>query len=133
MQTGATSPNNVAPTMLRVVSCVLAVVCKRMQQVWDLQCTVGRIQPISLCDPCGMSVRGPNDVGRTVQTDPTSLRDASAITEKKKCWELLAEKFNRFQTLRNNMQQGVQTDASCKIQKCWEFLANNVASVCTGL
>ena len=26
--------------------------------------------------------------------------------EKKRCWELLAEKFDRFQTLRNNMQQG---------------------------
>ena len=37
---------------------------------------------------------------------------ASAITEKKKCWELLAQKFDRFQTLRNNMQQGVQTDAT---------------------
>ena len=26
-------------------------------------------------------------------------------TEQKKCWELLAEKFDRFKTLRNNMQQ----------------------------
>ena len=33
----------------------------------------------------------------------------------------------------NNMQQGVQTDATCNIQQCWELLANNVASVCTGL
>ena len=80
-----------------------------------------------------MSVRGPNNVGRAVQTDPTLLRYASAITEQKKCWELLAEKFDRFQTLRNNMQQGVQTDATCNIQQCWELLANNVASVCTGL
>ena len=127
MQTGATSPNNVAPTMLRVVSCVLAVVCKRMQQVWDLQCTVGRIQPISLCNPCGMSVRGPNDVGRTVQTDPTSLRDASAITEKKKCWELLAEKFNRFQTLRNNAQQHPTTcNRVCKRTQHVTF--NNVGT-----
>ena len=53
-----------------------------------------------------------------VQTDPTLLRYASAITEQKKCWELLAEKFDRFQTLRNNMQQGVQTDATCNIQQC---------------
>ena len=127
MQTGATSPNNVAPTMLRVVSCVLAVVCKRMQQGWDLQCTVGRIQPISLCNPCGMSVRGPNDVGRTVQTDPTSLRDASAITEKKKCWELLAEKFNRFQTLRNNAQQHPTTcNRVCK--RTQHVTSNNVGS-----
>ena len=27
------------------------------------------------------------------------------IMEQKKCWQLLAEKFDRFQTLRNNIQQ----------------------------
>ena len=108
--------------------------CINFQQVWDLQCIVGRIQPIGLCNPCVISVRGPYNVGRTVQTDPTLLRYASAITEQKKCWELLAEKFDRFQTLRNNsQQQGVQTDATCNIQQCWELLANNVTSVCTGL
>ena len=65
--------------------------------------------------------RGPNNVGRVVQTDPTLLRYASAITEQKKCWELLAEKFDRFilyATTSNNMQQGVQTDATCNIQQC---------------
>ena len=40
--------------------------CNNSQQVWDLQCIVGRIQPISLCNPCVMSVRGPNNVGRAV-------------------------------------------------------------------
>ena len=55
------------------------------------------------------------------------------IMEQKKCWQLLAEKFDQFQTLRNNMQQEVQTDTTCNIQQCWELLANNVASVCTGL
>ena len=30
------------------------------------------------------------------------------------------------------MKQGVQMDATCNIQQCWELLANNVASVCTG-
>ena len=84
VQTDATTPNNVE-------TCA--------------QCIVGRIQPISLCKPCVMSVRGPDNVGRAMQTDPTLLRYASAITEPKKCWELLAEKFDRFQTLRNNIQQ----------------------------
>ena len=79
--------------------------CDNSQQVMDLQCIVGRIQPIGLCNPCVISVRGPYNVGRTVKTDPTLLRYASAITEQKKCWELLAEKFDRFQTLRNNSQQ----------------------------
>ena len=48
----------------------LKAACKRMQQLptllrqqcWDLQCIVGRIQPISLCKPCVMSVHGPNNV-----------------------------------------------------------------------
>ena len=29
------------------------------------------------------------------------------------------------------MQQGVQTEATCDIQQCWELMANNVASVYT--
>ena len=70
--------------------------CNNSQQCWDLQCIVGRIQPISLCKPCVISVRGPNNVGRAVQTNPTLLSYASAITEQKKCWELLAEKFDRL-------------------------------------
>ena len=101
------------PTLLRQQCWELLRACwqwcangyNNSQQCWDLQCIVGRIQPISLCKPCVMSVRGPNNVGRAVQTDPTLLRYASAITEQKKCWELLAEKFDRFQTLRNNTQQ----------------------------
>ena len=30
------------------------------------------------------------------------------------------------------MQRGVKTDAACNIQKCWELLVKNVASVCAG-
>ena len=37
--------------------------CNNSQQCWDLQCIVGRTQPISLCKPCIMSVRGPSNVG----------------------------------------------------------------------
>ena len=44
----------------------------------------------------------PANVGRALQTDPTLLRYASLITERKRCWELLVRKFDRFQTLRNN-------------------------------
>ena len=104
---GATTPNVVAPAMLGVVACVLAVVYKRMQQLpTSLGPAVhrGKIQPIRLCNPCVMSMSGPNNVGRAEQTHSTLLRYASAITEQKKCWELLAEKFDRFQTLRNNTQ-----------------------------
>ena len=130
VQTDATTLNIVAPTMLGVVACVLAVVCKWMQQLqqcWDMQCIVGRIQPISLCKPCIMSVRGPNNVGRAVQMDPTLLRYASAITEQKKCWELLAEKFDRFQTLRNNTQQH-PTTCNRVWKRTQHVTSNNVGS-----
>ena len=73
-----------------------------------------------------MSVHDPNNVGRVVEMDLTLLRFALVIMEQKKCWESLAEKFDQLQTLRNNMQQGVQTDATCDIQQCWELVANNV-------
>ena len=54
-----------------------------------------------------MRVRGPKNVGgaSAVQTDPTLLRYASAITEQKKCWKLLAQTFDLFQTLRYYVQQ----------------------------
>ena len=39
----------------------------------------------------------------------------------------------RLPRTRNNMQQGVQTDATCNIQQCWELLAKNAALDCTGL
>ena len=97
------------------------------QQCWDLQCIVGRIQPISLCKPCVMRVRGLNNVGRAVRTDPTLLRYASAIMEQKKCWELLAEKFDRFFFLRNNTQQHPTTcNRVCK--RTQHVTSNNVGS-----
>ena len=110
--------------------------CNNSQQSWDLQCIVERIQPLSLCKLCVMSVGGPSNVGRAVQTDPTLLRYASAITEQNiyvgSCWLKSLTGFKLCATTSNNMQQAVQMDATCNIQH-WELLANNVASVCTGL
>jgi len=57
-----------------------------------------------------MRVRGPDNVRRAVQTDPTLLRYTSATTEQKKCWELLAEGLTGFKvcaTTPNNTQQQV--------------------------
>ena len=87
-----------------------------------------------------MRVRGPNNIGRAVQLDPTLLRHASANTEQKKCWTVVGSKLQpvsnfaqKLSITRNNMQQGVQTDTTCNIQHRWELLADNVASVCAGL
>ena len=63
--------------------------CNNSQRFWPLKCIVGRIQPRRLWRPCVMRVLDPNNVGRAVQTNPTSLRYASAITAQKKYWELL--------------------------------------------
>ena len=41
--------------------------------------------------------------------------------------------FATTRNITNNMQQGVQTDATCNIQQCLELLANNVVFVFTGL
>ena len=49
-----------------------------------------------------MSVRGPKNIVRTVQTDPTLLRYVSAIMEQKKCRELLAKKFDGFSNFAQN-------------------------------
>ena len=53
--------------------------------------------------------------GRAVQTDPTLLRYASAITRQK----LLPQKFDCFQALRNDSPSAKRR--------------NNVASICTEL
>ena len=70
-----------------------------------------------------MCMHGTNNVTRAVQMDPTLLYYASVITEQKKCYELLAQKFwpvsNFAQQLPKTckkMQQNVQTDRRCNIQ-----------------
>ena len=42
------------------------------------------------------------------------------------------KRVQQLPTTRTNKQQGVQTDATCKIQQRWELLANDAASVCRG-
>ena len=65
-------------------------------------------------------------VERAVQNDPALLRYASAITEPKEMLGSLTGSKLRL-TTPNNMQQGVQTDATCNTQQCWVLLANKVA------
>ena len=91
METDAITPKIVGPTILGVIASVLAVVCKRMQQL-----------PTKL----GPAVhRGKDTTHKALETmcnahewAPTMLKElckriqhyASAITEEKKCWKLLA-------------------------------------------
>ena len=88
--------------------------CNNFQQCWDLQCIVGRIHPIRRWRLCLMRVRGPNNVRRAVPKGPTLLRYASAITEQKKCWELLALKFDQV----SNFAQQLLTTRTCN--RVWQ-------------
>ena len=83
----------------------------------------GKDTPIRLCQPCAKHEHDPNNVGRAVQTDPTLLHHASAITEKRKLKSLTGLKPRA--TTPNDMQQGVQSDTS-------HVTYNNVTSSCTG-
>ena len=80
-----------------------------------------------------MQVRGFNNVGRAAQTDPKLLRFASTITKQKKCWEMLAQKFDLFEfcaraTTCNKVYKQTQHVSSNNL-----MLAKKVASACTGL
>ena len=71
---------------------------------------MGGIRPTILWRACVIRVRGPNNVGRAVQTDPTLLGYGSVITKQK------------HPTICSKVCKGAQ-DVTSKI----------VASVCTGL
>ena len=81
---------------------------------------------------CVVHERESTTVGYPVQTHETLLGYASMITKQKKCREKLTQKFEAFQiscnsiqqltATRNNIQQSVQTPATCWAQHCCERL-----------
>ena len=128
----ATTPNIVAPTMLRVVTCMLAVVCKRMQQ---LPTMLGAALHHGKDTTHKSLLTMRNERARPQKCWKSCANGSNIIALRfgdQKCWELLAEKFDRFQTLRNNTQQHPTTcNRVCK--RTQNVTSNNVASVCTGL
>ena len=78
---------------------------------------------VTVCNETKCDARGWPQlvVRRAVQTDPTLLRYAPAITEQKKCLELLAEKIDRFQPLRTCNKVGKRTQyiKSNNVGSCW--------------
>ena len=77
--------------------------CNSSQQCWDLQCIVGRIQPIRLCKPCVMLCVAPTMLGelcKRIQHCCAKLQRSQVVGSKR---------FDRFQTLRNNSQQHATT------------------------
>ena len=121
VQTDATTPNIVGPTMLGVVASVLAVVCKRMQQV-----------PTIL----GPAVhRGKDTTHKTLETmcHARAWPQLQLCKRIQHCCATLQRSrdkrnvesyglkrltgFKLCATTPNNMQQGVQTNATCNIQQ----------------
>ena len=96
-----------------VVASVFVAMCKQMQQLPTMLGSGvdrGNDTTHKTLKTMGDHVQGhvycararPQHVGRAAQIDPTLSRYVSVITEKKKCWESLAQQFDRFQTLHNN-------------------------------
>ena len=90
------------PKLLRVVASVLAVMCKRMEQLskmMDLQCIVGRIQLIRLWRPWVLRVRGPNnvqeDLYKRIQHFPVTLRRSRNKRNVASCWPTRLRIFSR--------------------------------------
>ena len=85
------------------------------------------IQPISLCNPCIISVRCPNNVRRAMQTDRSNIvvlrfgdhgtKEMLGVNVGWKVWPV-SDFVQQHTTISNNMQQGVQMDATWNIQQC---------------
>ena len=142
MQTDATRHNIVSPTMLGVVgTCcmVRANECNNCQQCWRLSKEAIYFGIAILKKDCNAHAQRFSRGQHCCGSGSTLLRFASPVTEQWKYWDLLRQKFDRFQTIRNKCQQccgSMQTDATCWvdwIQQCCVLLVNNVASVCMGL
>ena len=118
MQTDATTPNNVG-------TCSASL--ERIQAVYKSLWTMRneRARPQQCWKSCA---NGSNIVA--LRVGDHGIKEMLGVVGWK-VWPV--SNFSQHATTSNNMQQGVQTDATCNIQQCWELLANNATSVCTGL
>ena len=139
--------------------CGWASVIAQVHKILDVtsRATACNICQHCWAEHCWQILRG---VGGSVQTIPTmcgarawiqhcwaSLSNArniigmcaSVTTKQKKCWlGLVGSKIWRISNLaqqhpttRNNIQQDVQSDTTCRSQNFWMLLAKKVANVCT--
>ena len=73
-----------------------------------------------------MRLGDPNNVGSAARMEPILVRYASQITEQKKCWEFLTQKFDHFQTSCNKACKRTQHVTPNNVGT---MLANNVEIV----
>ena len=105
-------------TFLRDITKAACKWAQQLQQVWDLQCIVGRIQHISLCNPCVMSVRGPNIV--VLRFGDHRTKEMLGVVD----WTVWPV---------SNLAQQYPTTCNRVCKQMQLVTSNNVASVCTGL
>ena len=111
VQTDATTPNIVGSTVLGVVASVLAVVCKGMHQLpTTLEPAVhrGKDTTHKTLETMCHARTWPQQCSEELQLWKGIQHCCATLqrfTGQKKCWELLSQSFDRFQTLRYNAQQ----------------------------
>ena len=96
------------PTLLRACWQWFSNGCNNSQQVWDLHCIVGRVQPISLRNPCVMSVVAPKmleELCKRIQHCCATLRRSRNKRNVGSCWLKSLTGFKLCATTRNNIQQ----------------------------
>ena len=126
----------VGPTLLLPHWQWCAKGCNNSQQCWDLQCTMGRVQLIRLwrpwlCNACAW----PQQCWESCANSIVALRFGDHRTK------MLGVVCSKVWPVSTFVQQHPTTcNRVCKWMhhvtfnvQCWKLLANNVASVCTGL
>ena len=108
------------------------------QRCKDVQCIMGRIRPRRLCKLRNSAVETICNARAWLQCwkscanglNIVALRFSDHGTKESFGVMLLAQKFDQFQTSRNDSQQhatGLQTDATCNTQQsCWPTFARSV-------
>ena len=121
MQTKATTPHTVAPRMLGVVASALAVVENGRNNsrpaVHSGKDTTHKTLE-TICNARGW----PQQCWKSCAN--------GSIKRQKKCWELLARKFDRFQTLRYNSQHEQHGTTCNSVYKRTQQLTSNNAGSC---
>ena len=100
--------------------------CNNSQQCWDLQCIVGRIQPISLCKPCVMCVPGPNNVGsrlcKRIQHCCATIRRSRNKRNVGSFWLKSLTGFKLCATNSNGVCKRTQHVTSNNVGSCWSTI-----------
>ena len=111
-QKNETTPNFVGPTMLRVVSFVLAVVCKRMQQLPTMLGAAVHRRGKDTDHKTSMRVSGPNNIGRAMHYASNIVGIRFGDHRTKEILRVVSSKVllvsnfaQQLPTTRNNMQQ----------------------------